>query len=164
MRHRHAGQKKKLEVLTAAGQGDSPEATAARQSILRQKENFEKLKADRIALAEDIAALDQEIAAANEALDKETSGLKNEASGLSTKIGALNRQSTDLRAELGHVDKERDALYQKIGNYLTRYYSTDSNCKQVTRGQSALVRKILALRNSIVLNNRLAEYGERRSG
>ena len=164
VRHRHAGQKKKLQVLKAAGNEDGEEAKAARQSIARQTENFEKLRAERQQVAEEINLIEAKLAEINALLESETSDLRGEASELSSQIGALNRKSTDLRAELGQVDKQRDALYRKVGNYLTRYYSTDSDCKTVTKGQAALVRKILALRNSIILNNKLAEFGERRTG
>ncbi len=159
LRHLFEGQQTKLKVLLQTPEGKtSTEAETVRTKLADIRQQFEEKKVERQRIAEEISVLDHRISEMDQKISSVSSGAQDEASGTTTLVGNINREASSLRAEIGQIEKRISLLYMKIGNHLSRYSNSDKECEKASRAAGSLARKVIALRDSILLNNKLIEH------
>jgi len=157
LRHLFDGQQTKLKVILQTPEGNtSEEAQVARTKLADIRKQFEKQKEKRQQIADEIAHLNAFIADIDQKISIMNSEAQNKASDSATLVGNI-REISNLQAEVGQIDKKISLLYMKIGNHLSRHYETDKACEEASRAAGQLVNKIIALRDSIVYNNKLIQ-------
>jgi chromosome segregation ATPase len=158
IRRIYDGVKIKEEVLSKEG-GHTPEDLAKISKRLSDlKEEFSALKAKRVEVAERIAAGDSKMDAIETEIEVRKKARREKASEAFQHIGDANQEMSTLRAELGVLDTQMRQLYSEIGRHVSRNPGS-SECRKACKEHHGLVDVMAALRKSIALNHKLADYG-----
>lgn len=159
IRRAYDGIKTKEEVLTKEGNHSTEDFTKISERLAHLKTQFSALKAERHEIAEKIAVGDAKIDAIDSEILKRKKERREKASEAFQHIGDANQEISTLRAELGVLDTRMRQLYTEIGKYVSRCAATDAECRKACKNHQGLVDVMGALRKSIILNHKLAEYG-----
>ena len=154
IRRSYDGFKMKLEVLTKESAGEaSIQEVKARLVELRTK--FSELKELRAEIGKEIGAIDAQL----DLVDTEIKGKKVDrrvmSSGAFQVIGEGNKEISILRAESAVLDTQMRQLYADIGLYLSRNAGRNPACAKAVASHKGLVDVMMAIRRSIILNQRL---------
>lgn len=159
VRKLYDGIQTKEEVLKEEGRHSPDEIAVVTARLAELKQDFSALKAERLAVAEKIAEGEAKI----DTIDAETKQRKNERRNLAShafqQIGEANQEMSALRAELGVLDTQMRQLYSEIGRHVSRQAEHNPACRNAVGAHRGLVDVMAALRKSVNLNQRLAEYG-----
>jgi chromosome segregation ATPase len=159
IRRSYVGLKMKVEVLTNEG-GDSPanqkEIEKVKARLVELREQFTKLKQERIRIGLLIEEGDAKVDEADEQLKEEKRQRRLHASEAFQAIGEGNKEISILRAESGLIDTQMRQLYAEIGRYVSRHTRQDPACAVAAASHQGMVDVMRALRRSIALNHRLA--------
>lgn len=145
----------KIQVLGREG-GDQAVIEAERQKIKGYKQDFQKLKATRDAIGEQIKGIDDKIMHVEETLGHDRKRLRDEASSAYQSIGKANRDISKLAAEVGVVESEMKLHFCEIGRHVSHNVGVDATCTQICKDHAHLVAQMQSLRSSIALNHKLA--------
>lgn len=158
VRRSYDGMKMKLEVLTREGGGGGPDASEVEKVRLRLeslREEFARLKEERLEIARKIELGDLRIDALDAKLDEHKKIRRDEASSAFQVIGDANKDISALRAEIGLLETRMRQLYAEIGRHVSRHAFHDAACARASKEQHGLVEVMRALRRSIAFNHRL---------
>lgn len=155
VRRTYDGLKMKLEVL-AKEASDTGELERVRARLVELKDRFAELKTLRTEIGERIEAGDAKLDIVDQQLNEKKVARRDQASEAFQIIGDGNKEMSLLRAENAAVETQMRQLYAEIGRFVSRHAGTDNGCSSATAGHHGLVNVMRALRQSIVLNHRLA--------
>ncbi len=158
VRRSYDGMKMKLEVLAneAGENGSDPaEVSKVKSRLADLKEEFTRLKQERLDIGKEIEAGDLKIDAIDAQLDEKKKERRVHASDAFQVIGDANKEISALRAELGLLETRMRQLYAEIGRHVSRHAMHDPACALASRSQRGLVDVMRALRRSIAFNHRL---------
>jgi chromosome segregation ATPase len=161
VRRTYVGFKTKLEVLLNEHGGDaskSDEISKVKSRLEDLKRRFSDLKQERIRVGKLIEEGDAKVDAVDEILKSEKRKRRELASGAFQVIGEGNKEISLLRAENSLLDTQMRQLYAEIGRYVSRNSYSDAACATATASQRGMVDVMRALRRSVALNHRLADY------
>lgn len=159
LRRSYDGLKMKLEVISRenAESGGRDEDIASVKSRLNElKQEFVRLKEERIRIGAEIDAGDAQLDELERILEQHRRERRESASATFQTIGEINKDLAVLRAEDGLLDTRMRQLYAEIGRYVSRRAHQDPLCTDAIRDHRALVDVMRALRRSIALNHKLA--------
>ena len=123
------------------------------------KDQFAALKSQRHEVAEKIAVGDTEMDAIEKEIETRKKDRREKASEAFQHIGDANQEMSTLRAELGVLDTQMRQLYSEIGRHVSRNPGNNPQCRKACKEHQGLVDVMGALRKSVALNHKLAEYG-----
>lgn len=156
IRKNYEGIKTKKEVLEKEG-GREEELEKTADRLTQLKKDFAELKKKRHDVAEKISAGDARIDVIEEQLKERKKERREKASEAFQHIGDANQEMSTLRAELGVFDTQMRQLYSEIGRFVSLHAATNADCQRACKEQKGLVDVMMALRQSIQYNHKLAE-------
>ena len=113
---------------------------------------------DTRALTALIREKDQEMDTLETKITAERNVQREEASESFQVIGDANRRISSTKAELGVIETKMQQLYSEIGRHVSLHFRSDPRCQAAVRDHKPLVEVMVALRKSIILNQKLAEF------
>ena len=155
LRRQFDASRAKIHVLTQEGSA-ADVVREERVKMVNYKAQFESLKLERDAVDERIAEFDELVARVEDAIAEDRNRLKARASEAYQSIGKANQDVSQLSAEIGLIEQEMQEHFTEIGYYVSRHVKSDSMCRQLCKHYSGLVAQMHSLRNSIVMNHKLA--------
>lgn len=156
VRRIYDGIKTKLEVLGTEGRGEPDAEATARKRMRELREQFDTLKGERSAIAEEISRYSEKVGEFDHQLEDERKKHRAEAAKAFQMIGEANQSISSFKAELGLIETEMWQLYGEIGRHVSRTTKTNPTCREATRDWASMIAVMGALRRSINLNHRLA--------
>lgn len=157
IRRNYDGLKMKLEVITkeAASTGSKLESLDPVKSRLAElKVQFSELKQQRTQIATEIEAGGLKVDHVDTQLNAKKKDQRLYASEAFQVISEGNKEISVLRAEIGLLDSQMRQRYSEIGRFVS-YHIHDPACVKALVSQHGLAEVMVALRHSIVLNQRL---------
>ncbi|MCU0797062.1 MAG: hypothetical protein MUF31_14140 [Akkermansiaceae bacterium] len=158
VRRLYDGLKTKLEVLSQESSQEAPDLSKSRTRMNELRLQFEELKKERDAIAAQIRQKDEEMDGLETKITAERSIQREEASESFQVIGDANRRISSTKAELGVIETKMQQLYAEIGRHVSLHFRADPHCQAAVREHKPLVEVMVALRKSIVLNQKLADF------
>ncbi len=157
IRRIHDGMLTKVEVLQRddTKKDQIPEVQAMIENI---KQEFRELKARRQQMAIDLEEGDRKLDQIDHELDRMRQARRDEASVIFATISEVNRELSQLRADIGVLATQIHQLQSEIGRYVSRYAKRNPACAQIIREQRTLVEVMRMLRMSIAMNHKLADF------
>lgn len=154
------GLQAKLDVISKAPEQYGEDIQRTREKLEASFARFATLKEQRVAVGHAIERLDlqlthvdNDIAAAQRAHDADTVASFQA-------MGGVNREISALRADLGSISTQMQALYAHVGRVVSRHVdrrAPDHKAfRKAIRGHRALIEVMRALRQSIAYNHILA--------
>ncbi len=159
IRRIYDGIKIKEEVLTKEGSHTAEDLEKISKRLSELKDQFAALKSQRHEVAEKIAVGDTEMDAIEKEIETRKKDRREKASEAFQHIGDANQEMSTLRAELGVLDTQMRQLYSEIGRHVSRNPGNNPQCRKACKEHQGLVDVMGALRKSVALNHKLAEYG-----
>ena len=156
VRRVYEGLKTKLEVLAEENREDAGVVRQTKERMNDLRGSFEELKAERDAVADRIKQFDDKLDSVDGRLEGERKKHREEASEAFQQIGDANRAISEIKAELGLIETRMHQLFAEIGRHVSRNAGTNHECRDASKGHTAMVEVMGALRKSINLNHRLA--------
>jgi len=158
VRRLYDGLKTKLEVLSQESDQEVPDLDKSRKRMTELRNQFDELKIERDAIAALIRGKDQEMDTLETKITAERNLQREEASESFQVIGDANRRISSTKAELGVIETKMQQLYSEIGRHVSLHFRSDPRCQAAVREHKPLVEVMVALRKSIILNQKLAEF------
>jgi len=156
IKREHDALKAKVSFLKQDGKISDSEIEEAKEKLQNFRERHRSLKNKRLEIVEKITTVEDHLDIVSKEITRRRETVHESASEDFHSIGATNRRLSEYRGELGNVTDEIVVLYRHIGAYLSTN-SKDPECQKGFKGQRGLVRKMGALRQSILYNHLLAE-------
>lgn len=158
VRRLYDGLKTKLEVLSQESDEEVPDLEKSRKRMTELRNQFDELKTERDSIAALIREKDQEMDTLETKITAERNVQREEASESFQVIGDANRRISSTKAELGVIETKMQQLYSEIGRHVSLHFRSDPRCQAAVRDHKPLVEVMVALRKSIILNQKLAEF------
>jgi chromosome segregation ATPase len=158
VRRLYDGLKTKLEVLSQESDQEVPDLDKSRKRMTELRNQFDELKIERDSIAALIREKDQEMDTLETKITAERNLQREEASESFQVIGDANRRISSTKAELGVIETKMQQLYSEIGRHVSLHFRSDPRCQAAVRDHKPLVEVMVALRKSIILNQKLAEF------
>lgn len=157
VRRIHEGHLTKIEVLERDGH-HADEVRAVKENIEALKEEFRSLKQERGKIAEELEQGDRSLDEIDVRLQEIRQEKRDRAAIIFQDIGGINRQLSEVRADIGNCEMQIRYLQAAVGRYISRYYKRHPGCGEVARHQRAMVEVMRMLRISIAMNHKLSDF------
>ena len=157
IRRIHEGHLTKIEVLERDGH-HADEVTAVKEDIDALKEEFRSLKQQRTEIAEELEKGDRALDEIDAQLQQIKQEKRDRAAIVFQEIGGINRQLSEIRAEIGNCEMQIRHLQAAVGRHISRYYKRHPRCGEVAQHQRAMVEVMRLLRISIAMNHKLTDF------
>ena len=156
IRRLYNGAKIKLEVLDDETARRPEDIEDIKKRLAQFKARFIELKAMRDETAAKISAGDAEMDKINAKMKTHAKLNHEAASEAFMVINQVNKEVSQLRAEIGLLETRMHQFHVEIGRYVSRHASHDKQCAAAASSHQGLVDVMRALRRSIALNHKLA--------
>jgi chromosome segregation ATPase len=157
LRRAHEAILTKIEVLKDVPSSDDS-ISASREKEEELKSQFRELRKKRQDIANAIVSGDAEFDQHEAKLQKIKDAKKQQAAEVFHRISELNRELSSIRSSSGAIEVQIRQLLSEVGRYISRFDIKDPACAKVARKEKTMVAVMRMLRQSISMNNKLADF------
>ncbi|NJM37068.1 MAG: hypothetical protein HC845_03875 [Akkermansiaceae bacterium] len=155
VRRSYEGMKMKFDVISKES-ASSDEIAKINARLVQLRDQFAKLKQQRLEIGNEIEASDAQLDAIEKELEEKKKSFRADASEAFQAIGDGNKESAIYRAESSVIETQMRQLYSEIGRFVSRNAHAHPGCAKAAKSHHGLVDVMRAIRRSIALNHRLA--------
>lgn len=147
----------KMEVLLR-DVGECEQIEQIRKQIAQAKDDFKELKKQRETIADELQKGDEEIEALDKEITTHVQKRRDDAAIVFQKSGEVNKELSQVRADLGNCEYQIRQLQSEIGRYVSRYAKRDPSLQDAVTQDRTLIEVMRMLRISIAYNHKLADF------